>query len=166
MYETKRWEGERTRRGSVAPRSHAFRSVMAATGCSDARRPSSSCAHAHTAPGDGRAPAGRPARRDRPRCPRAERGEKERPRKTERKRRAATVTLLCTHAAFVRIFGDASPLGIPGPRAIIRATRLLPSARDVYEYLRMRDFGRLSSIRYNHPLLEDVIRQNIVKVAE
>lgn len=70
--------GERTGRGSVAPRSHAFRSVMAAAGRSDAPRPSSSCAHAHTAAvGPGR-PAGLVAL--------AERGEKERSRKTERKR--------------------------------------------------------------------------------
>lgn len=97
--------GERTGRGSVAPRSHAFRSVMAAAGRSDAPRPSPSCAHAHTAAGPGR-PASLPS----------ERGEKERLRKTERKQRA----LSSVRTRYVYwIFGDTSPgipLGIPEPR--------------------------------------------------
>lgn len=113
-------EGEGTGRGSVAPRSHAFRSVMAAASRSDTLRPSSSCAHAHTA-ARRRAPAGRPAGL----VALAERGEKERPRKTERKRRAlSSVRARC----LLGIRGHGYPRNTGGP-AIIRATRLVVPAR-------------------------------------
>lgn len=98
--------GERTGRGSVAPRSHAFRSVMAAAGRSDALRPSSSCAHAYAAAAGPGRPAGLVAL--------TERGEKERPRKTERKRRAlSSVRARC----LLDIRGHESPRNTGTPRS-------------------------------------------------
>lgn len=108
--------GERTGRGSVAPRSHAFRSVMAAAGRSDAPRPSSSCAHAHTAAaGPGLVAL-------------TERGEKERPRKTERKRRALSSVCARACAVFIGYSGTRGPVGMPGPRD---HSRLIPCAECV-----------------------------------
>ncbi|KAL0109169.1 hypothetical protein PUN28_014334 [Cardiocondyla obscurior] len=74
---------------------------MAVAGRSDAPRPSSSCAHAHTPRGAAAGPG------PRPRLPAglvalAERREKERPRKTERKRRA--FPSVCVHARAYAVF--------------------------------------------------------------
>lgn len=98
--------GERTGRGSVAPRSHAFRSVMAAAGRSDTPRPVlvvCTCTHR----GGGPRPAGLVAL--------AERGEKERSRKTERKRRALSSVYMRVyararvHAVFIGYSGTRVP---------------------------------------------------------
>lgn len=99
-----RGRGEGRRRGSVAPRSHAFRSVMAAAGRSDTLRPSSSCVHAHTAAWR-RAPVGRP------RCPRLK--EEKKSDRGRRRGNDAHSLLLCARGVYW-VFGDTSSLGIPG----------------------------------------------------
>lgn len=110
-------------RGSVAPRSHAFRSVMAAAQTLLVR---SRRVHMHTP--RRRAPAGRPAGLV-ALVALAERGEKERPRKTERKRRgrARARSPLCAHGVFIGYSGTRVPREYRDP-AIIRATRLIPRA--------------------------------------
>lgn len=141
---------ERTGRGSVAPRSHAFRSVMAAAQTLLVR---SRRVHMHTP--RRRAPAGRPAGL----VALAERGEKERPRKTERKRGARARALSSVRARCVHwIFGDTSPPGIPGPRDHSRNAPYSPRGDSVstrtlvqcfYEIYRMSTFRLLFRLNLN-----------------
>ncbi|TGZ54985.1 hypothetical protein DBV15_06776 [Temnothorax longispinosus] len=95
--------------GSVALRSHAFRSVMAAAGRSDAPRPSSSCAHAHTA-ARRRAPAGRPAS-----LPSLKEKKSDRGRRRGNDRALSSVRTRC----LLDIRGHESPRNIGTPRSFV-----------------------------------------------
>lgn len=136
---------ERTGRGSVAPRSHAFRSVMAAAQTLLVR---SRRVHMHTP--RRRAPAGRPAGL----VALAERGEKERPRKTERKRRARA--LLCARTVCsLDIRGHESPRNTGTPRSFAQrasfparvSTRTLEQC--FYQIYRVSTFRLLFRLNLN-----------------